>query len=141
MSITHEELPVFDLPQRTRHLTAVPALEPDVLDVLEAAPSPEPGLQLTRRGRVVLTLLALVIVTALMVVFGSGTAATDQAGTVTGTTTITVQPGETLWSIAGAANPGGDIRDTMDDIVKLNSLVAGQPLQMGTQLAVPVYAD
>jgi len=142
MSITHDELPLFELPThvrvvgpRERHLVAVP-------EAVHAAPRPASsgGLRLTRRGRVALVVLALAIITALMIVFGSGTAATSDAGVITGTTNVTVQPGETLWSIAGEANPGGDIRDTMHDIVKLNSLVDGETLQMGTKLAVPVYA-
>lgn len=143
MSITHDELPLFELPNparaagpRERHLVAVPETVP--VAVRPAASSG--GLRLTRRGRSALVVLALAVITALMIVFGSGTAATSDAGVVTGTTSVTVQPGETLWSIAGEANPGGDIRDTMDDIVELNSLVDGETLQMGTKLAVPVYA-
>lgn len=142
MSITHDELPLFELPAhvrvvgpRERHLVAVPVVAPAA-----ARPASSGGLRLTRRGRVLLVVLALAVITALMIVFGSGTAATSDAGDITGTTNVTVQPGETLWSIAGEANPGGDIRDTMDDIVKLNSLVDGETLQMGTKLAVPVYA-
>ncbi len=143
MSITHDELPLFELPSparaagpRERHLVAVP--ETVLVAVRPAASSG--GLRLTRRGRSALVVLALAVITALMIVFGSGTAATSDAGGVTGTTSVTVQPGETLWSIAGEANPAGDIRDTMDDIVELNSLVDGETLQMGTKLAVPVYA-
>jgi len=146
MSITHDELPLFDslpldgrreAPLRERHLALVPEARVSPAAPVRAA---APALQLTRRGRVVLTLLALAIVSGLMIVFGAGTAATSSAGEITGTTTVTVQPGQTLWSIAGEANSGGDIRDAMDDIVRLNSLVDGQPLQMGTKLAVPVYA-
>lgn len=142
MSITHDELPLFELPPhartsggRERHLVAVPEVAPQAPRQASSG-----GVRLTRRGRVALIVLALAVVSALMIVFGSGTAATSDAGVITGTTSVTVQPGETLWSIAGEANPGGDIRDTMDDIVKLNSLVDGETLQMGTKLAVPVYA-
>ena len=142
MSITHDELPLFELPAhvrvtgpRERHLVAVPQVTG--APVRQASSG---GLRLTRRGRAALVVLALAIVTALMIVFGSGTAATSDPGVITGTTSVTVQPGETLWSIAGEANPAGDIRDTMVDIVKLNSLVDGETLQMGTTLAVPVYA-
>ncbi|GAA1732838.1 LysM domain-containing protein [Aeromicrobium alkaliterrae] len=149
MSITHDELPLIDFAPytrdteqaRERHLALVPHAAAPVRSAAVARPAAQPGLRLTRRGRVLLTILALAVVTALMVVFGSGTAATSDASAITGTTTITVQPGQTLWSIAGEANPGGDVRDTMDDIVKLNSLVKGETLQMGTQLALPVYAD
>ncbi|MFT4298901.1 MAG: LysM domain-containing protein [Aeromicrobium sp.] len=139
MSIVHHHVrPVFEIPVRAaapRHLTAVPR------ERVVLASSPRPALRLTRRGRAVLMLAALLVIGALMIAFGSGSAATGQAGTITGTTTITVQPGQTLWSIAGEAHPDGDIRDTMYDIVKLNSLVDGEPLRMGTRLAVPVYAD
>ncbi len=149
MSITHDELPLIDLDRfavgdaqlreaaRERHLALVPVAQP----VRAARAAAGGGLRLTRRGRVALVVLALAIVSALMVVFGSGTAATSDAAEITGTTTVTVQPGQTLWSIAGDLNPGGDIRDTMDDIVKLNSLVDGESLQMGDSLALPVYAD
>ncbi|WP_229053637.1 LysM domain-containing protein [Aeromicrobium sp. Leaf350] len=149
MSITHDELPLIDLAPysrgteeaRDRHLALVPHTAVPGRTARAPRPATTGGLRLTRRGRVLLTVLALLVVTALMVVFGSGTAATSDAAEITGTTTITVQPGQTLWSIAGEANPGGDVRDTMDDIVQLNSLVKGETLQMGTQLALPVYAD
>lgn len=140
MSITHLELPLTDhqhaddqrvVAPRERHLSLVPA----------PAPAAAPRVRLTRRGRVTVVLGALAVIVALMVAFGSGTAATSEAGVIVDTTTITVQPGQTLWSIAAAANPGGDIRDTVDDIVRLNSLADGQSLQMGTPLAVPVYGD
>ena len=140
MSITHLELPLTHdryahdreahAPQQ-RHLSLVPA----------PAPVAAPRVRLTRRGRVTVVLAALAVIVALMVVFGSGTAANSDAGTVVDTASITVQPGQTLWSIAADANPDGDIRDTVDDIVRLNSLADGQSLQMGTPLAVPVYGD
>ncbi|MDF1703385.1 MAG: LysM domain-containing protein [Aeromicrobium sp.] len=142
MSITHDELPLFDLPAQERPIVARPRHLVAVADEVTAPPREVPAgpVRLTRRGRIVLVVAALAIITALMVVFGSGTAATSDAGVVTGTRSVTVQPGETLWSIAGEANPGGDIRDTMADIVRLNSLVDGETLQMGTKLSVPVYA-
>ncbi|EFQ84287.1 LysM domain protein [Aeromicrobium marinum DSM 15272] len=138
MSSIHAELPftfrparAHDAPRQERHLRAVAQVQP-------AAPA---ELRLTRRGRVAVVLAALMVIAALAVTFGSSTAATDASGRIVETTMITVQPGQTMWSIAAAANPSGDVRDTIDDIVRLNSLPNASGLQMGTSLAVPVYGD
>ncbi|WP_236830120.1 LysM peptidoglycan-binding domain-containing protein [Blastococcus sp. KM273128] len=39
-----------------------------------------------------------------------------------GTTKVIVEPGDTLWSIAGAAAGGRDVRDVIVDIRRLNGL-------------------
>ena len=44
---------------------------------------------------------------------------------VTPTVTVTVQAGQSLWAIAGAAAPERDPRDVIADIVQLNNLSAG----------------
>ena len=54
-------------------------------------------------------------------------------------TSVRVLPGQTLWQIATEANPNGDIRKTVDDIVRLNSLPNASALQLGSEIAVPVY--
>lgn len=99
----------------------------------------QPSLHLTTRGKVVLFIAALGALLALAVGFGSTTAATSDAGFALETTQVTVKPGETLWQIAGAANPGGDQRETVDDIMKLNALESAAGLQIGHKLDVPVY--
>lgn len=113
---------------RSRHLYAVPAPRPT-----------RSGLRLTRRGRIVLFLAALAAIVLLGVTLGDSTVATGQSGTPAATQTITVKAGETLWQIATAANPSGDIRQTVDDIMKLNSLPSAAGLQMGREIAVPAY--
>ena len=95
--------------------------------------------RLTTRGKVVLLVVALVAMFALAVAMGSTTAATSDAGVAVETTEVTVQPGETLWQIAGAANPDGDQRETVDQIMKLNALESASGLQIGHKLAVPFY--
>lgn len=46
--------------------------------------------------------------------------------------------GDTLWSYASAITPdGGDVRDTIDDLISLNHL-DGVSLQVGQQLKVPI---
>ncbi|MCW2750812.1 MAG: hypothetical protein JWR83_1922 [Aeromicrobium sp.] len=110
-----------------RHLSVVPDLKR------------APVLRLTRRGKAVVLTVSLLVVAILVVMFGSSTFATGHAGTPQQTTMVRVLPGHTLWQIASDANPNGDIRATVDDIVRLNSLPNASALQMGSEIAVPVY--
>jgi LysM repeat protein len=131
MSITldHTAFPVIDLPRRplTTRTTYQSAA------TVSAAP-----LRLTGRGRVAIVAAALVVISALVIVFGSAVVATDTAAEPGIVTTVTVQPGQTLWSIAAEARPDADIRSTVDEIIKLNALENGASLPIGTTLAVPV---
>ncbi len=108
-----------------RHLHLVPAPETTVL-------------RLTRRGRVAVVLAALLTMAVLVVALGSSTTATDGAGDPVPAEMVTVQPGDTLWKLATEANPNGDIRQTVDDIMSLNSLDTAH-LPMGEEVAVPIY--
>ncbi len=110
---------------RPRHLHLVPAPETTVL-------------RLTRRGRVAVLLAALLTLAVLVVALGPSTIATGEAGDAVPTQTVTVQPGDTLWKLATKANPNGDIRQTVDDIMRLNSLPTAH-LPMGSEVAVPIY--
>lgn len=98
---------------------------------------PEQSVRLTRRGRLVLFVAALALVLAALVVWGPQVVATATSGAPVETTSVTVQPGQTLWDIAAEANAGGDIRDTVADIVDLNALPTSGDVQIGQQLAVP----
>ena len=115
----------FDRP--ARHLRLVPA------------PQHRPTLRLTRRGRVAILLAALLTLAVLVVAFGSSTTATGDAGEPVAARTVTVQPGDTIWKLATEANPNGDLRQTVDDIMRLNSLPSAAGLQMGSEVAVPIY--
>jgi predicted Zn-dependent protease len=95
--------------------------------------------RLTRRGKIVVLTLAVIAISVLAVMFGPSSTATDQVGTPQETTMVKVLPGHTLWQIAADANPDGDIRATVDQIVELNSLPNASALQMGSEIAVPVY--
>lgn len=105
---------------------------------LERRPA-APRLRLTRRGKAVIVSLTVAVMAVSAVMFGPSSTATDQAGTPHDTTSVRVQSGHTLWQIAAEANPDGDIRATVDEIVELNSLPNASSLQMGSQIAVPVY--
>lgn len=125
IAIDHSPTRTAVLP--VRHLVAVPDL-PVV-----------PAVRLTRRGKAVIFAISLAIIAVLVVLFGSSSLAGDQAGALPDTTTVKVMPGNTLWEIAADANPNGDIRATVDDILQLNSLPNASALQMGSEIAVPVY--
>ena len=65
-----------------------------------------------------------------------GLARVAEGGVVGSYETVTVQPGETLWSIAAARYPGSDIRTRVFQIEEANHL-AGPSIDAGEQLRVP----
>lgn len=105
--------------------------------VLPAGPATR--LRLTVRGRRLLLALAAVPLAAgigFAAISGGGAVASgDDVATVT-FQTITVMPGDTLWSIAESVAPGADPRDVIGDISRLN-LLQGGALQIGQELAIP----
>src|SRR4051812_23510827 len=84
--------------------------------------------RLTRRGRLAVLLVGLLMVLALGVVLGATSVAGERPGTPEPTTIVTVGSGETLWDIASAASQGGDVRDMMYRIERLNALDSGMLL-------------
>jgi len=98
---------------------------------------PRSTVRLTRRGRIVVVVLALMAVLAVGIVVAAGSVATDKAGTPEPTAVVMVGPGDTLWDIAGAASDDGDIDSMMDRISKLNALDSGM-LASGQRLLIPV---
>jgi LysM domain len=105
-------------------------------------PAPLPPLRLTRRGRIVLIGIPLVLLAALLLslagFFNAPAKASESAADLatTPTVTVTVQPGESLWGIAASVAPERDPRDVVADIVQLNNLPAGGVFP-GQQLFVP----
>ena len=97
---------------------------------------PAPGRRLPvrfRRRRVaalVFTFAALFGAVRAVAAFGAGPA----SGTERRPATHLVQPGETLWSIAHALKPTGDVRGLVNRLVQLNG---GTALQVGQRLVLP----
>jgi nucleoid-associated protein YgaU len=58
-------------------------------------------------------------------------------GTAPVVTTLVVQPGDTIWSIAAARYPSDDIRARVDDIERANGL-NGPQIEAGETLRLPV---
>lgn len=77
-------------------------------------------------GRVLIVLVILWVV-LMTVAYG---------GARTGTEQVTVQPGQTVWTIASARYPDDDVRGRVGEIVRLNNL-GDQPVYAGERLQVP----
>lgn len=101
-------------------------------------------LRLTARGRRLLAALAATPVVAgiaFSLVAGGSAVASGEAVEPIGFDTVTVLPGDTLWSIAAEAAPGTDPREVIDDIKRLNNLSSGM-IQVGASIAIPTaYSD
>lgn len=102
-----------------------------------------PPVRLTRRGRLLVTVFAvLVAVTGAVLLTGgasalAGTGSTGSSGGAAAPAErVTVRPGETLWQIAERAAPGADPRETVQRILDLNGLQTSQ-VQAGTALRLP----
>ncbi len=105
------------------------------------ATSAAPSLRLTRRGRAVLVLL---LAAFLLTAFSVGQRDTQAAGVEAGSgaaapAATTVQPGESLWSVAQRIAPENDPREVIAQIRRLNDLESSE-LQVGQQLLLPTAA-
>jgi hypothetical protein len=93
------------------------------------------GLRLTRRGRVVLLLLVMLLV-APMATWGA-TAVASSPGEPTQVRVHAVQPGETLWGFAEeVARPGEDVRHAVARLQELNEMSTGA-VRVGELLLLP----
>ena len=105
------------------------------------ASAPRTRLHLTVRGRRVLAGAIALPVAAIIGwgVLGMGQAvATSEGGAPAGTfETVTVTPGDSLWSIAEQVAPNADPRDVVDAIRHLNALDT-TALSSGDRISIPV---
>ena len=103
----------------------------------QAAPSARPvaGLRLTRRGRVVLAGLALLVSGG--VVVGTGSAVAQAPAAPVQVRAVTVASGQTLWELASSVTePGQDVRDVVARLVDLNGLETAT-LDAGQRILLP----
>jgi hypothetical protein len=138
-------------PQQT-----APASRRDTPDVRHAAPAPRRDtpagrsgrprdtpvapLRLTRRGRVVVTLAAALLVTMVSLLLAGVAQATNDGPSPRAArenlAQVIVRPGQSLWSVAESADPDQDTRAVIQQIIDLNSL-NGDTVFAGQQLWVP----
>ncbi|MCW2678828.1 MAG: peptidoglycan-binding protein [Frankiales bacterium] len=100
-----------------------------------------PSVRLTRRGR---GLLVLLLAGLLLAAFSVGQRDTQAASVSAGSgaaapVATTVQPGESLWSLAQRIAPENDPREVIAQIRRLNDLETAE-LQVGQHLLLPTAA-
>jgi hypothetical protein len=103
-----------------------------------AQPAAAP-LRLTRRGRVVVAVAAVLLLAALSLVIAASAQATNHPAARAAQqnlTQVTVRPGQSLWSVAESADPDADPRVVIQQIVELNGLT-GTVVFAGQRLWVP----
>jgi len=107
-----------------------------------AAPGLAP-LKLTRRGRLVVTAMAVLLVAAGSVALAGAaqaighSGATPRPGTAgAAITKVEVRPGQSLWTLAEAYDPNADTRQVIQEILQLNSMRTDQ-VQPGQVLWMP----
>jgi LysM repeat protein len=103
-----------------------------------AVPSGKARIRLTRRGRVVVALLVVLPLAVGGTVLGAGSLAIadGQSASTVRFEHVTVQNGESLWTIAQHIAPNVDPRDVIAAIVDLNGLSSAS-VQPGQRLAIP----
>lgn len=115
-----------------------------VLERPVAAPAPTSPIRLTRRGRRLArtAVIAFALLLALTIgVLGRGTPV--QAGDApaqVATSTVIVEPGQSLWDVARGLSLDADLRETVARIQELNGLSggAGSTVRPGQELIVPL---
>ena len=94
---------------------------------------------LNRRGRLARTFVVLSLAIVLgSVVSAKAGAGTDSAPQLSGSfITVTVAPGDTVWSLANRLAAGGDVRSLVSEIISVNSL-ASVDVATGQKLRIPL---
>jgi LysM repeat protein len=83
------------------------------------------------------TLMPLVALGALsLAVTLPALSSTVHAAPTVAYTTVTVRPGDSLWTLAERSTATGDVQSTVDDIIAANHL-AGANLAIGQHLRIP----
>ena len=95
---------------------------------------------LTRRGRLVVTIISAVAAASMMLAVltlgAPGATAADPTSTATLTHTVSV--GESLWSVAAEVAGTGDVRAALHQIKELNG-ITGSTVVPGQVLIVPAH--
>ena len=95
------------------------------------------SVRLTRRGRLVVFTLALLVVLGLGTLLGARSVASEHPGTPEPTRVVMVGSGDTLWQIAAGLADDGDVRAMIDRIEELNALDTAM-VTAGQRLRVPI---
>ncbi|MGW6282742.1 LysM peptidoglycan-binding domain-containing protein [Kribbella sp. NPDC055071] len=98
-----------------------------------------PALRLTRRGRMLLTAVSVIIFGSAVAVLGLRVAGVLEPGPdFSHTVSVQVAPGQTLWSIAQSTNPSQDPATVVEKIADLNKLASSADVVPGQTLQIPI---
>ncbi len=136
-------LAVLAPPAAAPPVTPAPVAAPSKANPPAAVPPAQPTaspLRLTRRGRVVVAGLAVLLVAVLSLLAAGAAQATSHAAPLSAAghslAQVAVRPGQSLWSVADSADPDADTRLVIQQILKLNAL-HGDTVFAGERLWVP----
>jgi hypothetical protein len=93
-------------------------------------------IRLTRRGRRVVAILALIPIALTFLLIGTRGAIASDGSAKESTQAIVVQPGQSLWDVAVAVDSEKDPRETIWVIQQLNGMTTSDVLA-GQELIVP----
>jgi hypothetical protein len=133
-------LPAYRTEDDTQLRPALRVVRPAATSCVTTSQPAAAPLRLTRRGRIVVAGLAVLLLTVLSLVIAGAAQATSHAaprgaaGTSLGQ--VVVRPGQSLWSVAENADPDADTRLVIQQIVQLNAL-SGDTVFAGQRLWVP----
>lgn len=94
------------------------------------------GSRLTSRGRLAVAVVWLVMAAVAGLMLATVPGESSQPPAVT--TKVMVEPGETLWQLAGQVDSGADRHETVATIMSLNGLESASEIRPGDILLVPV---
>jgi hypothetical protein len=98
-----------------------------------------PVLRLTRRGRMLLAAVSVIIFGSAVAVLGLRVAGVLEPGPdFSRTVPVQVAPGQTLWSIAQSTNPSQDPAIVVEKIADLNKLASSADVVPGQTLQIPI---
>ena len=120
-------------------MSAITTNQSKVSDLQGFQVNPSGRIKLNRRGRLARTLVVLSLATVAASVAGG------QAGASTATKssaphsfiTVTVAPGDTVWSLANRVGDGSDAGALVASIIEINSLGNGD-LSAGQKIRIPL---
>jgi LysM domain len=127
--------PIRPRPRRAGQQLSRPARACPAADRV-AGPAAAGAVRLTAFGRLVVGTLGVAAAAIVLALIAAPVAGLRQPARVVPASApaeITVQPGETLWSIARQVAPGRDVREVVSELRRLNSLPSAE-LHAGQQL-------
>lgn len=117
-------------------ITQAPSVRVPAVRRSEGAAPQTGSVRLTRRGRLVVLVLALAFVLAVGVALGGVSVASEDAEPQA-TRVVVVDEGDTLWGIASEVADDGEVREMVSEIRNLNALDSAV-ITLGQKIHVPV---